>query len=494
MGGLTGMTINMEEVPRSELPDASQEDYGSTIDRLLQDDELQMSFPASIPINAVIPDSLQAPAPVMETPNQPSSALSMSSILQASVRLRSSVAAGRTASALGRKRPAASLVSPIGAPNRESTLLPNISSALFDDEECGRRSSNPPPPPLALFDLSGSMPSTLNQIQLHVGRFSESAHSFQTAANTGAMTQLLVPATQYCCPVVEGDPATTLLLLPTTPTAQSSGALSVEIPPTQYPQHLEVPSTQYEEAPRVLAPQTQMSQMDIFHTESETIPGTMSLTDPSEPSFTTAIVCTPSFPESFTEPAVVLPPSQAHEPSLAPPFLPASQLLASIAEEPFSGHETVLLPDSCPEETEEDEEDNPFIEEDDGHRISEPPYLPSQPPAAMEAEELDCDEKENEDSFRSQEATLSLQDDPEPSLKANEPSREAFVVPRTGRRVRFVPTPVDSSLPPVPTAIHEAHLRARTDTQELEDAFTTSLHKLCQQVVTGTRFHSGIPF
>lgn len=467
----------MEEMPRSELPDASQ-DFGSTIDKILQDDELEMSFPASIPQAAIIPDSLQQmPAAVMQTPNAPSSLLSMSSVLRASVRHRSTIVSERHTT---RRLSGLSSI-PGSSAQKRALVLPDISSALFDDDESVRRSSNPPAaPPLALFDLSGTIPST-NQVQFHVGRFSESAQSFQTGVSA---TQMLVPATQHF-PAV--DPVLNALY-PTTPTVESSGAISVEIPPTQYPVQAEA---------RVLVAQTQMSQLDLFAipgTESETVPGTMSLTEPSEPSFASAIVCTPSFPESMPEsmvslpdtalPAAILPPSQPIEIALpAPAVLPASQFLASIPEEPFSGHDTVMLPDSA-----DDEEDNPFIDQkddvDDDLGITEPPVLLSQNPnAILDGPTLEPDEsqKENEASFRSQDAaSISPQKEMAPAVD------EAFQVPTTGRKVRFAPTPVDSSQPPPPMAIHEAvPLRPRTDTQEMGEAFTTSLHKLCQQVVTG---------
>lgn len=503
MDGLTGLTINLEDhIPRSEFmvedcvsgtAGGSEESLDDTIDRIIQQTNgdktslldvsrlttVPTKMATTIPTMITIPDSLPpADHQAYQTPVA-SSSLSMSSVLRMSMRVRSSAEHHQQAGIF--KRPT---VTPLTAQGSRMRMIeaqspcpnPNvsgISSSLFDESSSQSEKDGPEKdkpsvytmPPLALFDLSGSLPPTAQLFppsQSSAGTRMED-YSFRTRT-TGRTTgssrdSLLVPATQYVPGTDGGEVVDTGKLLPTTPTIPTTSS-NEEIPPTQFP------VSKVNCSPVLVANTQQLttSQVDLFAANlvntqgnEESIPGTLSLTDPSlAPTFSPAIIVTPDLPIE-----VIL-----EEPEYDSRTIPYS--------EPYSGHEMVMLPDSLDEQ--EDDEDNPFtVKEDpvqysDVGRISEPPVLPSQAPPTQE--ELDREDEGNEPN-------VPTQQDP-----TQEPVR-VLEVPRTGKKVKFAPTPVDSSQPPPPMTV--SLYRTRTDTQEMEETFATSLlSKFCQQIVTGT--------
>lgn len=451
---MEGNTLDLDQVPRTvNLMDP--ENFDEAIDNLV------LEGGVSLPKPIIIPDSLEQQQG-LATPKRPAAALSLSSVLRMSIIARSSVTSKEGLSSADRfKRPTPMSVLRQPPMDLKSPMIRgegafDISSNLFDDDLSTNLSSQPTNlknlPPLSLFDLSGTSLPPTNQVFPELrdqqtaeasGRYSEGATSFQTGMLNSNSMSVLVPATQYD-PVVDMSK-----LLPTTPSGASGSQddarlptthdvsmelSSVSLPPTQ------ISTTQSEDSSNLVIPPTQqlmpsrsdMSQMDLFAglpTFSESIPETASLTAPSEPSFAKAILSTPN-PADFVI---------KEKPK---PNIPVVLEEAEEDDIRYSGHETVVLPDSFGE----DDEDNPFK---DGARISEPPVLPSQP-------------------YHMEGPTV----------------RKSVEPPKSARKVRFAPTSEDSSLLPIPMEI--AVYSTRTETQKLEHEFTTSLSKLCKQVITGT--------
>lgn len=441
MEGLEDLTGLTAEVMRRD-----SDNFVETIDNILRDDlNPRLSGPFRIPdsLPAVVDQTVVTPS----TTGIGSSTLSMSSILRMSIRARSiqRQAASKNAMAAAEQKLICTPLTTKMAQSTTTDLLVGSSPRAGDET-------------LALFELSGTSIPPTNQLSLMNGcgaTMETVGFSFGTCTNTGETGVqggsgcLLVQATQF-----PGDPIAFGTLLPDTPTHTkadqcASQATDVEAPPTQY----NPASTQIKPSSST----AEMSQIDLFAVSS-TITGGSVVIPCTNSSGVILEEDTPLCTPTLTEPSLPTADNEEEEEAVRASY--GSDEEEEIGR--FSGHETVILPDSF------DEEENPFTLPRDAQDSTDPvPKIT----------------KINDDEF---ESDNDQRNETEKENHNGQQPKGNWSVPRTGKRVRFAPTPVDSSQPPAPMTVTmvSRHPR-RTDTQEMEESFASSLSKLCRQVITG---------